>query len=207
MPIYDCDGTTKSQISKLYDHDGTTKSQIGKVYDNDNTTRTLIYNSELIVVQSSSWQNGYSYTNYETNWLSSIGGTTVHQTRPDQASSGHYSTAAYVKLPTSNYNTITLTYGCNATGDSGGISGGAAAALRSNLVWLSQSSSMSTLTSGAAYSCGNTWGGSTGSATVTWDISSITTDYYLEVGAYQYGWASESYATGSYFGITSLILT
>ena len=207
MPIYDFNGTTKQEVNKVYVRDGTSRIQIGKMYDNNGTSRNLIYNSELIIIQSSAWQNSYSYTNYQTNWLSSIGGTQVHQRRPDQGSSGHYSTAAYVKLPTSNYDTLTMTYYCTATGEAGGIYGGAAAALRSNLVTLNQSSSMSTLTSGAAYSCGNTWGGSTSSATVTWDISSIASDYYLEVGAYQYGWASESYATGSYFGITSLILT
>lgn len=48
-PIYDSDGTTTYQITKLYDFNGTTTAQIGKVYDNDGTTNSLIYSAETVL--------------------------------------------------------------------------------------------------------------------------------------------------------------
>ena len=43
MPIYDYDGTTKTEIGTIYDNDGTVKTQIGYVYDYDGTTKSLIF--------------------------------------------------------------------------------------------------------------------------------------------------------------------
>ena len=50
MAIYDNDGTANYEIGKVYDYDGTTSYQIGKVFDNNGTANSLIYSSELILL-------------------------------------------------------------------------------------------------------------------------------------------------------------
>lgn len=60
MAIYDNDGTTLHEISKVYDHNGTNLSQIGKVYDNNITTNSLIYEANTPY-----YENGYFGVEWE----------------------------------------------------------------------------------------------------------------------------------------------
>ena len=46
MPIFDNDGTTSREISKVFDNDGAANHPIGKVFDNDGTASHLIYSAE-----------------------------------------------------------------------------------------------------------------------------------------------------------------
>ena len=203
MPVKNYNGTAFSDIGKMYLFNGTGYNQISKAHSFDGTANSLIYNDEIVIVSSSSFQNGYNYTALQSNWLSMVSGTTVTQRRPDQASSGNYVTSTWILLPTSQFDTLTMQYSSWANTSHGGLYAGAAAALRTEP---GNSEAMSKLTNGALKWCGHTWGGSTGDATVTWDISSITTDCYLQIGCYQYGWAN-MYDTGASFTIKSLILT
>lgn len=52
MAIYDNNGTTNAEISKLYDNNSTTSSQIGKVYDNNGTADSLVYTAETVVIDT-----------------------------------------------------------------------------------------------------------------------------------------------------------
>lgn len=63
MPIYDYDGTTYHEISKLYDFNGTTSTQIGKVYDCvAGGASTLIYNADQTL-----FPNGVSFVGKGVN--------------------------------------------------------------------------------------------------------------------------------------------
>lgn len=190
---------------KAYQWNGSEwKSKNAQLYVNNEMRE--ICKETLVIVESSAWQSGYTYTTQQSNWLSLIDGTTVNQRRPDQVSAGYAVTSTYILLPTSQYQTLTMTYSSSAHGSSGGICGGGVAALRTNLVSVpNKSDAMSTLIAGALYYCGTTWGGSISSYTVTWDISNITTDCYLEIGCMQYGWG-DLYAKGASFTIESLSL-
>ena len=55
MPIYDNDGTANHEIGKLYDNNGSANAQIGKVYDNNGTTNSLIYQSDIIVLNGGTY--------------------------------------------------------------------------------------------------------------------------------------------------------
>ena len=186
-PIYDNDGTTSYEIGKVYDNDGTTSYQIGKVYDNDGTTNSLIYNSELKVITDGALQNGYQFTNYESNWLSWVGTSGsayyVVQRAPDQASSGTYRTTVYMKLPTSQFNTLTFKYSYQAHASAGGIYGTALCALRATI------SGEDGIWNNAIYWAGTNWGGSGSNQTISWDISNINTDVYFQIATRSYSWA------------------
>ena len=47
MPIYDNNGTTNYEISKVYDNDGTSNYQIGKIFDHDGTNNYLTYTASV----------------------------------------------------------------------------------------------------------------------------------------------------------------
>lgn len=85
MAIYDNNGTTSVEISKVYDNDGTTNHQIGKVYDNDGTTDSLIYTAEEIIIDASKgliandWATGLRGTGGKKT-ISKTGGTVYHST-------------------------------------------------------------------------------------------------------------------------------
>lgn len=47
MPIYDHDGSARTEIGKLYDYNGSAAAQIDKVYDYDGSANHLIYQSAV----------------------------------------------------------------------------------------------------------------------------------------------------------------
>lgn len=204
MAMYKNNGTTMSEIGKRYVQGATVRSQVGKVYEFDGTAFKLIYSSELTVITDGTLQNGYQFSNYESNWLSWVGtsGTAYYvvQRAPDQTSSGTYRTTVYMKLPTSQFNTLTFTYSAQAHGDAGGIYGTALCALRETI------SGEDGIWNNAIYWEGYNWGGSTGSKTISWDISSINTDVYFQIATRSYSWAG-LYDWRCWFAVNNLQLT
>lgn len=176
MAIYD-DGTTHSEIGKSYDFDGTTYYQHGKVYDYNGTTNSLIYTASFEV-----FNNGAT-SDYTGGWTERSSGNNAGSISTSIYTYGYntaYSYKAYftsAKIPTSQYNTLTIiwspsatgthsTWGCNRIGLSktttvGWVNGYPTA----NLVGGRYIESVSTVTN----------------QTLTINISSLTTDYYFGI--------------------------